>query len=75
MTTDTWEQAAMDWSKYHTSLHSGAMLAEVTRAERMMEKRRRRKDRTSPETGDLALTCKHCGRQFNAQIGLFAHLN
>jgi len=37
------------------------------------EKRRRRKDRTSPETGDPALTCPHCGRQFTAQIGLFAH--
>jgi len=49
MTTNTWEQAAMDWSKYRASLHSGAMLAEVTRAERVMEKRRRHKDRASPE--------------------------
>jgi len=32
------------------------------------------KHRTSPETGDPALTCPHCGRQFTAQIGLFAHL-
>jgi len=50
------------------------MLAEATRAERVKEKRRRRKDRTSPEAGDSALPCPHCGRQFTAQIGLFAHL-
>jgi len=29
----------------------GAMLAEATRAERVKEKRHRRKDRTSPEVG------------------------
>jgi len=63
----------MERSKYRAFLHSGAMLAEVTRAERVKEKHRRRKDRTSPEAGDLALTCLHCGRQFTAQIGLFAH--
>ena len=57
MTTNTWEQAAMDRSKYHASLLNGAMLAEATRAECVMEKRRRRKDRTSPEAGDLALAC------------------
>jgi len=73
-TTDTWEQAAMQRSKYRAFLHSGAMLAEATRAERVKEKRRRRKDCTSPETGDPALMCPHCGRQFTAQIGLFAHL-
>jgi len=50
------------------------MLAEATKAEHVKEKRRRRKDRTSPETGDPALTCPHCGRQLTAQIGLFAHL-
>jgi len=73
-TTNSWEQAAMERSKYCTFLHSGAMLAEATRAERVKEKRRRRKDCTSPEAGDPALTCPHCGRQFTAQIGLFAHL-
>jgi len=64
----------MERSKYCAFLHSGAMLAEATRAERVKEKRRRHKDRTSPEVGDPALTCPHCGRQFTAQIGLFAHL-
>jgi len=73
-TTDNWEQAAMERSKYRAFLHSGAMLAEVTRAERVKEKRRRLKDRTSPETGDPALTCPQHGRQFTAQIGLFANL-
>ena len=73
-TTNTWEQAAMARSKYCAFLHSGAMLAEATRVERVKEKRRRRKDRTSPETGDPALMCPHCGRQFTAQIALFAHL-
>jgi len=67
-TTDTWEQAAMEQSKYRTFLHSGAMLAEATRAESVKEKCCRRKDRTSPEAGDPALTCPHCGRQFTAQI-------
>ena len=47
----------MERSKYRAFLHSGAMLAEATRAERVKEKRRRRKDRTSPEAGDPALTC------------------
>ena len=70
-TTNTWEQAAMDRSKYCAFLHSGAMLAEATRAERVKEKRRRRKDRTSPEAGVPALTCPHCDHQFTAQIGLF----
>jgi len=64
----------MERSKYRSFLHSGAMLAEATRAERVKEKRRRCKDRTSPEVGDPALTCPHSGRQFTAQIGLFAHL-
>ena len=73
-TTNTWEQAARERSKYRAFLHSGAMLAKATRAERVKEKRRCRKDRTSPEAGDPALTCPHCGRQFTAQIGLFAHL-
>ena len=73
-TTNTWEQAAMEQSKYRAFLHSGAMLAEATRAEHVKEKRRRRKDRTSPEAGDPALTCPDCGRQFTAQIGLFTHL-
>jgi len=73
-TTDTWEQAAMERSKYRAFLHSGEMLAEATRAERVKEKRRRRKDRVSPEAGDPALTYPHCDRQFTAQIGLFAHL-
>jgi len=50
------------------------MLAEATRAEHVKEKRRRCEDRTSPEAGDPALMCPHCGRQFTAQIGLFAHL-
>jgi len=63
-TTGTWEQAAMEWSKYRALLHSRAMLAEATRVERMKEKCRRCKDRTSPEAGDLALTCPHCGRQW-----------
>ena len=70
----TWEQAAMERSKYRAFLHSGAMLAEATRTERVKEKRRRRKDRTSPEAGDPALMYQHCGHQFTAQIGLFAHL-
>jgi len=73
-TTNTWEQAAMERSKYRAFLHCGAMLAEATRAERVKEKRRRGKDRTSPEAGDPALMCPHCGRQFTAQIGLFTHL-
>jgi len=73
-TINTWEQVAMELSKYRAFLHSGAMLAEATRAERVKEKRRRRKDRTSSEVGDPALTCPYCGRQFTAQIGLFAHL-
>jgi len=64
----------MGRSKYSAFLHSGAMLAEATRAERVMEKRRSCKDHTSPEADDPALTCKHCGRQFTAKIGLFAHL-
>jgi len=64
----------MERSKYRAFLHSGAMLAEVTRAERVKEKRRHRKGHTSPQTGDPALTCPHCGRQFTAQIGLFAQL-
>ena len=55
-TTDTWEQAAMERSKYRAFLHSGAILAEATRAEHVKEKRRRHKDCTSPETGDPALT-------------------
>ena len=35
------------------------MLAEATKAERVKEKRRRRKDRISPEAGDPALMCPH----------------
>jgi len=73
-TTNTWEQVAMDRSKYCAFLHSAAMLAEATRAERVKEKRRRHKDHASPEAGNPALMCPHCGRQFTAQIGLFAHL-
>ena len=73
-TTDTWEQVAMERSKYRAFLDSGAMLAEATRAERVKEKRHRRKDHISPETGDPALTCPYCGRQFTAHIGLFTHL-
>ena len=73
-TTNTWEQAAMERSKYRAFLHSGAMIAEATRAERVKEKRRRRKDRTSPEAGDPALTYPYCSLQFTAQIGLFTHL-
>jgi len=42
------------------------MVDEATRAERVKEKRRRRKDRASPEAGDPALMCPHCGRQFTA---------
>jgi len=55
----------MERSKYRAFLHSGAMLAEATRAERVKEKRRRRKDRTSPEAGDPALTCPYCGRSIH----------
>jgi len=73
-TTNTWEQATMERSKYRAFLHRGAMLAEATKAERVKEKRHHRKDRTSPEAGDPALMCQHCGCQFTAQIGLFAHL-
>jgi len=42
-TTNTLEQVAMERSKYRAFLHSGAMLAELTRAERVKEKRRRRR--------------------------------
>jgi len=72
--TSTWENAAMDRSKWRSGLSIGATAAEKRRMAEAEEKRCKRKDFTTSNPPNTPLhMCPICKRLFQARIGLISH--
>ena len=76
ISTESWEQAAQDRTKWRCLINKGASQFEAKRTCEAERKRKERKARAKGQSSDSAqseFTCSICNRQFRAKIGLYSH--
>ena len=78
ISTDSWEQAAQDQTKWRCLINKGATQFELKRICEAERKRKEWKARAKNSSPDSALsesefTCSICNRQFRAKIGILSH--
>ena len=76
ITTESWEQAAQDRTKWHCLINKGASQFEakgICEAERKRKERKARAKGPSSDSAQSEFTCSICNRQFRAKIGLYSH--
>ena len=76
ISTESWEQAAQDRTKWRCLINKGASQFEAKRicdAERRRKERKARAKGPSSDSAQSEFTCSICNRQFRAKIGLHSH--
>ena len=71
---ETWEQIAVDRSRWRAAVKQGAKSCEKSRTTTAEHRREARKNSAYKSPLAANIPCPHCPRKFQAQIGLISHL-
>ena len=70
---ESWKDIAVDRSSWRCLLHKQLKEGEEKIANKAIEKRTRRKERTAFDSATPTHTCASCGKDYHSCIGLISH--
>uniref|UniRef100_A0A0L8HXH2 C2H2-type domain-containing protein n=1 Tax=Octopus bimaculoides TaxID=37653 RepID=A0A0L8HXH2_OCTBM len=71
----SWEQTALDRTKWQAAVHNGARQYESDRKAAAEKRRQNRKNNALKPLASATIPCPYCSRSFQAWIGLISHLH
>uniref|UniRef100_A0A0L8I1Z2 C2H2-type domain-containing protein n=1 Tax=Octopus bimaculoides TaxID=37653 RepID=A0A0L8I1Z2_OCTBM len=70
----SWEQTALDRTKWRAAVHNGARQCESDKKAASEKRKQNRKNNALKPLAPATIPCLYCSRSFQARIGLINHL-